>query len=78
MPSKVVDKQPLTWVPRAQNVTGCPAGLEYLTELQSVKFKQAVQLIELVGWAAKNKYRLIHPDTGDYTKKLILSDLSQK
>ncbi|XP_071146835.1 phospholipid scramblase 1-like [Mytilus galloprovincialis] len=47
------------WMPAVGASAGCPSGLEYLTQIDSVIIKQQVDLIEaFVGWEQANKYQI--------------------
>jgi len=47
------------WMPVAQPMTGVPAGLEYLSQIDQLVIKQKIELLELVtGFETANKYEI--------------------
>ncbi|WAR16403.1 PLS1-like protein, partial [Mya arenaria] len=70
------------WMPKP-NVVGCPAGLEYLADLDKILVQKQIDLTELLTmYDAENRYRLFNPagqqvtsatddqDIGEITKKV--------
>ncbi|XP_070182216.1 phospholipid scramblase 2-like [Littorina saxatilis] len=53
--------QQQNWMPAPTGITGCPPGLEYLSQLDQVICKQETSMMELLtGWEAKNKFRILN------------------
>ena len=49
------------FVPRPLPISGVPAGLEYLTQLDQVLIKQKIELLEaLTSWETSNKYEILN------------------
>merc|ERR1712142_645245 len=51
--------QPQNWMPIPQGITNCPAGLEYLTQIDQLLVKQKVEIMELLtNFETANKYEV--------------------
>lgn len=49
------------WMPRPSRLGNCPAGLEYLTQIDQILVKQQVELLEVfTSWQGRNSYRLLN------------------
>lgn len=50
-------QQPGAWMPQPVGISGCPPGLEYLTQVDQLIVKQKVELLEVMtGFETANKY----------------------
>ncbi|XP_041377883.1 phospholipid scramblase 2-like isoform X2 [Gigantopelta aegis] len=53
--------QPVKWMNQPEAISGCPPGLEYLTQVDQLLVKQQVELLEMVtGWETANKYKVVN------------------
>lgn len=52
---------PVVWMPKPAQASGCPPGLEYLTQIDQILVKQQIDIMELItNWEQENKYRLLN------------------
>jgi len=59
MTSQPMQGQPQNWMPIPQGITNCPAGLEYLTQIDQLLVKQKVEIMELLtNFETANKYEV--------------------
>ncbi|XP_060077915.1 phospholipid scramblase 2-like [Ylistrum balloti] len=61
--ASTIHGQPLViqWMKRPQSLPGCPPGLEYLTNVDSLVVKQQMENLEVfTGWEAANKYKILN------------------
>ncbi|XP_052236424.1 phospholipid scramblase 1-like [Dreissena polymorpha] len=57
----VANQAPIVWMPKPTASSGCPPGLEYLTQVDFVQINQEIDLMELMTWQdMPNKYHLLN------------------
>ncbi|XP_070561763.1 phospholipid scramblase 1-like [Ptychodera flava] len=58
-PPTIAQPKPVEWMPVPQGVSGCPPGLEYLSQVDQLLVHQQVELLEVMtGWETTNKYQV--------------------
>jgi len=65
-PGMMMQQQPMgggrrmvQWIPRPPAIPGCPAGLEYLTQINQLLIHQQVEMMDLVlQWESSNRYQI--------------------
>ncbi|KAK3102293.1 hypothetical protein FSP39_010288 [Pinctada imbricata] len=54
-------QQQQQWVSAPSSISGCPPGLEYLTQVDQLLVKQQIELLEIfTGWETSNKYKIVN------------------